>query len=80
MSFHRHCASKITSIVAATAMLVTGFAATNTAYAADSSIKETSSNVTLKSKGVIVTAFQQNWKSIAKECEQTYGPEGVKYV
>ena len=32
------------------------------------------------SKGVIVTAFQQNWNSVAKECEQTYGPEGVKYV
>lgn len=31
-------------------------------------------------KGVIVTAFQQNWKSIAKECKKTYGPEGVKYV
>lgn len=31
-------------------------------------------------KGVIVTAFQQNWKSIAKECKKTYGPDGVKYV
>ena len=31
-------------------------------------------------KGVIVTAFQQNWKSIAKECKETYGPEGVSYV
>ncbi|RIY21505.1 glycosidase [Bifidobacteriaceae bacterium VN002] len=31
-------------------------------------------------KGVIVTAFQQNWKSIAKECKKTYGPEGVKYI
>lgn len=31
-------------------------------------------------KGVIVTAFQQNWRSIAKECKKTYGPEGVKYV
>ena len=34
----------------------------------------------LPKKGVIVTAFQQNWRSIAKECEQTYGPEGVSYV
>ncbi|XQS73710.1 alpha-amylase family protein [Gardnerella sp. KA00255] len=28
----------------------------------------------------MVTAFQQNWKSIAKECKETYGPEGVSYV
>ena len=34
----------------------------------------------LPPKGVIVTAFQQNWRSIAKECKATYGPEGVKYV
>ncbi|MBF9314355.1 glycosidase [Bifidobacteriaceae bacterium NR002] len=34
----------------------------------------------LPPKGVIVTAFQQNWRSIAKECKQTYGPEGVSYV
>ncbi|WP_421793196.1 type I pullulanase [Gardnerella sp. KA00127] len=72
------------AVVASVAMLVTGFAVTISANAAtsgeSSNSKETSTNVTLKSKGVIVTAFQQNWKSIAKECEQTYGPEGVKYV
>ena len=34
----------------------------------------------LPPKGVIVTAFQQNWRSVAKECKQTYGPEGVSYV
>lgn len=34
----------------------------------------------LPPKGVIVTAFQQNWRSVAKECKKTYGPEGVKYV
>ena len=34
----------------------------------------------LPQKGVIVTAFQQNWRSVAKECKETYGPEGVKYV
>ncbi|RFT41044.1 hypothetical protein CG398_00285, partial [Bifidobacteriaceae bacterium NR003] len=40
----------------------------------------TKSTNSLPQKGVIVTAFQQNWRSIAKECKETYGPEGVKYV
>uniref|UniRef100_UPI003D7239CF alpha-amylase family glycosyl hydrolase n=1 Tax=Gardnerella swidsinskii TaxID=2792979 RepID=UPI003D7239CF len=84
MSHRRHFASKMVAVVASVAMLVTGFAVTISANAATSgesaNSKETSTNVTLKGKGVIVTAFQQNWKSIAKECEQTYGPEGVKYV
>ncbi|RIY23572.1 pullulanase, partial [Bifidobacteriaceae bacterium NR021] len=73
------------AIVASVAMLVTGFAVTGSANAENTTggstnSKETSSNVTLKSKGVIVTAFQQNWKSIAQECTKIYGPEGVKYV
>ena len=84
MSHRRHFASKMVAVVASVAMLVTGFAVTISANAVtsgeSSNSKETSSNVTLKGKGVIVTAFQQNWNSIAKECEQTYGPEGVKYV
>ena len=46
----------------------------------NSAFASTKSHNGLPSKGVIVTAFQQNWKSIAKECKQTYGPEGVKYV
>ncbi len=29
---------------------------------------------------VIVTMFQANWKSVAKECTDTLGPEGVAYV
>ena len=31
-------------------------------------------------RNVTVIAFQQNWKSIARECTETYGPEGVGYV
>ena len=31
-------------------------------------------------RNVTIIAFQQNWKSIAKECTETYGPEGVGYV
>ena len=84
MSHRRHFASKMVAVVASVAMLVTGFAVTSSANAVtsgeSSNSKETSSNVTLKGKGVIVTAFQQNWKSIAQECTKTYGPEGVKYV
>ncbi|WP_427876456.1 type I pullulanase [Gardnerella sp. 2492-Sm] len=84
MARHRHLASKIVSIAASVAMLVTGFAVTSGANAVtsgeSSNSKETSNNVTLNGKGVIVTAFQQNWNSIAQECTDTYGPEGVKYV
>lgn len=84
MVAHRHLASKIVSMIAASAMLITGFAVVGNASASSESSSESSnpqsSNLTLNRKGVIVTAFQQNWKSIAQECKTTYGPEGVKYV
>ena len=87
MNRHRDFASKMVSIAASVAMLVTCFAVTGNANAENtagegvaSGSKETSNNVTLNGKGVIVTAFQQNWNSIAEECTNTYGPEGVKYV
>ena len=57
MSFHRHCASKIASIVAAVAMLVTGFSVANTANAANST-EGTSNKVTLENKGA--TTSQQD--------------------
>ena len=78
MTRHRHLASKMVAVVAALSMLVTGFSVTGSASAYDS--KDLNRNTSINRKGVIVTAFQQNWNSIAKECEQTYGPEGVKYV
>ncbi|MCH9277140.1 type I pullulanase [Bifidobacterium amazonense] len=31
-------------------------------------------------KDVIVIAFQTNWNSVANECTEVYGPEGVGYV
>lgn len=80
MVVHRHLASKIVSMIAASAMLITGFAVVSNASASSGSSNPQSSNLTLNRKGVIVTAFQQNWKSIAQECTNTYGPEGVKYV
>ncbi|WP_421778788.1 type I pullulanase [Gardnerella sp. DNF01144] len=80
MVAHRHLASKIVSMIAASAMLITGFAVVSNASASSESSNPQSSNLTLNRKGVIVTAFQQNWKSIAQECKTTYGPEGVSYV
>lgn len=80
MVAHRHLASKIVSMIAASAMLITGFAVVGNASASSESSNPQSSNLTLNRKGVIVTAFQQNWNSIAQECTNTYGPEGVKYV
>lgn len=80
MVAHRRLASKIVSMIAASAMLITGFAVVGNASASSESSNPQSSNLTLNRKGVIVTAFQQNWKSIAQECTNTYGPEGVKYV
>lgn len=29
---------------------------------------------------VVVIAFQQNWRSVARQCTQVYGPEGVGHV
>ena len=80
MVAHRNLASKIVSMIAASAMLITGFSVVSNASASSESSNPQSSNLTLNRKGVIVTAFQQNWKSIAKECKTTYGPEGVSYV
>lgn len=31
-------------------------------------------------KDTIAIAFQENWDSVARECTQTYGPEGIGYV
>lgn len=80
MVAHRHLASKIVSMIAASAMLITGFAVVGNASASSESSNSQSSNLTLNRKGVIVTAFQQTWNSIAQECKTTYGPEGVSYV
>ena len=61
MSHRRHFASKMVAIVASVAMLVTGFAVTISANAVtsgeSSNSKETSSNVTLKGKGVIAVSY-----------------------
>nr|WP_236029273.1 alpha-amylase family protein [Bifidobacterium miconisargentati] len=39
-----------------------------------------SARATEPQSDVIVIAFQTNWNSVARECTETYGPEGVGYV
>ncbi|RFD80014.1 glycosidase [Gardnerella vaginalis] len=65
---------------AAIAAVATVLMCVFTIVPASSAFASTKSTNGLPPKGVIVTAFQQNWRSIAKECKETYGPEGVKYV
>lgn len=42
--------------------------------------KDTGSTSLPKKTDVEVIAFQQSWNSIAQECTDVYGPEGVAYV
>ena len=65
---------------AAIAAVATVLMCVFTIVPASPAFASTKSTNGLPPKGVIVTAFQQNWRSIAKECKETYGPEGVKYV
>ncbi|PAU69522.1 Amylopullulanase [Bifidobacterium italicum] len=48
--------------------------------AANAAPADTGSTALPAATDVQVIAFQQTWKSIAKECTNTYGPQGVKYV
>lgn len=48
--------------------------------AANAAPADTGSTALPAATDVQVIAFQQTWKSIAKECANTYGPQGVKYV
>lgn len=48
--------------------------------AANAAPADTGSTELPAATDVQVIAFQQTWKSIAKECTNTYGPQGVKYV
>lgn len=69
--------ARVAAITSCVAMILAGAVVVSGPAIAYAGAK--SSQKTIQ-KGVIVTAFQQNWKSIAKECKKTYGPEGVKYV
>lgn len=71
---------KLMFVIASFAAVATILMCVFTIVPNSSAFASTKSTNGLPQKGVIVTAFQQNWRSIAKECKETYGPEGVKYV
>ena len=75
-------AKAILAIVSAAAMILIGFTGlTPKAYATMPANTATAQGAASSTnRNVTVTAFQQNWNSIAKECTETYGPEGVGYV
>ena len=63
---------KTLAVIAAAAMMLANFALNGSALA-DTGRANPQSDVT-------VIAFQQSWNTIAQECQETYGPEGVGYV
>ena len=74
----RDCMRRTTGIGVALAMVGTG-ALLAVPMAANAA--EDTGQTTLPAKtDVQVIAFQQTWNSIAKECTNTYGPQGVAYV
>lgn len=69
-------------------LAVTGIAvamSATTLVALPASADETEANAQARTSvgapgDVIAIAFQTNWNSVAKECTEAYGPEGVGYV
>ena len=64
-----HTARRITAAAIGLALSCAGLGSQAVAYATQPAATD-----------VTVIAFQQNWKTVAEECANTYGPEGVKYV
>ena len=64
-----HTARRITAAAIGLALSCAGLGSQAVAYATQPAATD-----------VTVIAFQQNWKTVAEECTNTYGPEGVKYV
>jgi pullulanase len=64
---------RIAALAASAALALTGLAA-----APSMALGEQTSPT--GAKDVIVIAFQQNWESVARQCTDVYGPEGVGYV
>lgn len=64
-----HTARRITAAAIGLALSCAGLGSQAVAYATQPAATD-----------VTVIAFQQNWRTVAKECTNTYGPEGVKYV
>ena len=76
--------ARMTAVVASAAMALGAVTLVPLSAQADSSSTNASGESTAKANGlnsdVQVIAFQQTWNTIAKECTDTYGPEGVGYV
>ena len=64
-----HTARRVTAAAIGLALSCAGLGSQAVAYATQPAATD-----------VTVIAFQQNWKTVAEECTNTYGPEGVKYV
>ena len=64
-----HTARRITAAAIGLALSCAGLGSQAVAYATQPAATD-----------VTVIAFQQNWRTVAEECTNTYGPEGVKYV
>ena len=61
--------------------MTAAFASLVAALASASMLPPAPSAVAAEQRGdVIVIAFQTNWNSVARECAETYGPEGVGFV
>lgn len=85
----RRGVSKLFAMMLGAAMTLGGAAATTAAVADEMNANATQQAADKTSKtidptkaqsDVTMIAFQQSWNTIAKECESTYGPEGVGYV
>ena len=61
-----HTARRITAAAIGLALSCAGLGSQAVAYATQPAATD-----------VTVIAFQQNWKTVAEECTNTYGPEGV---
>ena len=78
-------AKKMVAALIGAAMAFSGMAATTASAVADGT-NATQSAAAFPDpkqatvKDVTVVAFQQSWKTIAQECTNVYGPEGVGYV
>ena len=76
--------ARMTAVVASAAMALGAVTLVPLSAQADSSSTNANGESTATANGlnsdVQVIAFQQTWNTIAKECTDTYGPEGVGYV
>jgi pullulanase len=82
VSYRRpHIIKKAIGIVATLAMAAIGTVVAPMVAQANEPAKSVApTGVPTASRNVEVIAFQQPWKTVAQECTNVYGPEGVAYV